>query len=131
MYHGFISYDFETVENVINKQISASTQLNSTLIPISVASCIHCESGDQTTIHFDAQDNDFIPMWIAALFKLVDQLLNEKIEFYSRILFKQPRNYLSIKKLYKIDSGMTCINVYGFNPSRLGSNLFKVFFNCE
>ena len=70
-YHRLIIYDFETVENVINNQISLSTQFNSTLIPISVASCIHNVSGKQVTIHFDTRDNDFIPKWIAAFVIIV------------------------------------------------------------
>ena len=54
-YLEFITCNFETVKNIINNQISSSTQLNSTLIPISVASCIHFESGKQVTMTFHAK----------------------------------------------------------------------------
>ena len=130
-YHGFITYDFETVENIINNHISTATQLNSTLIPISVASCVHLESVSNTTIHFDARDNEFVQRWLSSLFKHADQMLSEKLEFYSLMLYNKPASDATIKSLHKLDANINCINVYGFNSSRFDSNLFKTYFNYE
>ena len=71
-YHGLITYDYETVEKVVNDRISASSRLNSTLTLISIASCIYTESGNRSTIHFKKRDPEFIPKWIASLFKHAD-----------------------------------------------------------
>lgn len=128
-YHGFITYDFETVEDIVDSYITASTQLNSTLSPISVASCSHFQSGHQTTDHFDACDPEFIPKWIMSLFHHADEMLHEKHEFLSQMLYNKRASDDTVKSLHKLDTHTTCNNVYGYNSSRFDSNLFKEYFN--
>lgn len=101
------------------------------MLIISVKSCIHYESGSKTTVHYDAWDIEFLPRWISSLSKHADSLLNEKLEFYSPMLFNKSASDTKIKALYKLDSTIISINVYRFNSSLLNSNLFKLYFNYE
>lgn len=52
----YITYDFETMEKKINKNISDSTTINSKLIPLSVASCVKLDKG-LITKNFDIINN--------------------------------------------------------------------------
>lgn len=47
------------------------------------------------------------------------------------MLFNKPASVETIKRLRKLDSNITTINVYGYNSSRFDSNLFKSYLNYE
>ncbi len=113
----YITYDFETMDQVVNTEASKSTIINSRLLPLSVSSCVKSASG-LTTKHFSLQDNkDFIPLWLDWLFE------------QSLIVYKDKQQYSCVPE--KIDNNITTITVFGFNSSRFDSNLFKQYLNAS
>uniref|UniRef100_UPI0025A4E867 hypothetical protein n=1 Tax=Bacteroides acidifaciens TaxID=85831 RepID=UPI0025A4E867 len=79
----YMTYDFETMEQSVNKSISDSTVINSRLIPLSVASCVKLSSG-LITKHFSLRDSEeFIPEWISWLFEQSMEVLNDRLRIYS------------------------------------------------
>ena len=114
----YITYDFETMEQSINKSISNSTTINSRLIPLSVSSCVKSSNG-LTTKNFSLRDSqEFIPQWIKWLFEQSMKVYADKISYYESFL---PDT--------SINKNMNVITVLGFNSSRFDSNLFKQYFN--
>lgn len=150
----FITYDFETIESVIDNNITNSTVLNSVLNPISVASSVKTKDSIITK-SFDARTDEFIPKWIIWLFEQAERLYIDKINYlidllkldlvnpftsklgfktnynerYDKRLFKQKQYEDIYNKLRKIDKNINVINVFGYNSSRFDSNLFKQYFN--
>ena len=117
----YMTYDFETMEQSVNKSISDSTVINSRLIPLSVASCVKLSSG-LITKHFSLRESEeFIPEWISWLFEQSMEVLNDKIVY--------DKSFLPADKIYDIDTNIYTITVFGFNSSRFDSNLFKKYLN--
>ena len=121
----YITYDFETMEQVVEKSIGKSVTINSRLIPLSVASCVKSANG-LTTKHFDIRTENFIPKWIKWLFDMSISIYNDKINYAKSILKLD-----SAKEIFKIDKNLNVITVFGFNSSRFDSNLFKNYFNYQ
>ena len=63
----YITYDFETMEQKIEKKVSDKSVINSRLIPLSVSSCVKLDKG-LITKNFDIRTNEFIAKWIDWLF---------------------------------------------------------------
>ena len=113
----YMTYDFETMEQVVNEEAGKSTFINSKLIPLSVSSCVKSASG-LTTKNFSLRDSkDFIPLWLNWLFEESLLIYEDKLK-YSCV----PEN---------IDPNINTITVFGFNSSRFDSNLFKKYLNME
>ena len=116
----YMTYDFETMENVINETVTKSTTINSRLVPLSVSCCIKYSSGTLTK-HFDARDKDFIIHWIEYMFNQAHLIINDKVNFYKQML--------NIEDPKEIVHDIQTVTVFGFNSSRFDSNLFKQYFN--
>lgn len=73
----YMTYDFETMEQIVNESITKDTTINSRLIPLSVSCCIKSLKGLNTK-HFNARDKLFIPKWIDFLFKQSKTIVEDK-----------------------------------------------------
>ena len=62
-----MTYDFETMEQVVNECVSDSTIINSRLKTVSVSYHVKSESINLTK-HFTANDAEFIPHWLESMF---------------------------------------------------------------
>ena len=113
----YMTYDFETMEQAVNRGVGKSTTINSRLIPISVSSCVKSASG-LSTKNFSLRDSqEFIQQWIEWLFE------------ESVIVYKDKQQYSCVPD--SIDSNINVITVFGFNSSRFDSNLFKKYLNIS
>ena len=66
--NGFITFDFETMEEIINEKTSDSTTLMSVLHPLSVAMSVSTD--DIKTYYFDLRDGEnFVELFVQQLFK--------------------------------------------------------------
>lgn len=119
----YITYDFETMEQKVNKSISDSTTINSRLIPLSVSSCVKLDSG-LITKHFDIRTKSFIAKWIEWLFEKAVEVYKDKLKHLMSFIKDKTEDELN-----DIDKRMKTITVFGFNSSRFDSNLFKEYFN--
>ena len=120
-----MTYDFETMEEIIDKSVGKATTLNSKLVPLSVSSCIKTAK-KLITKHFSLRDSsDFIKSWIKFLFESSLQIYEDKVAYMSSFM------HLEEKDLQQIDKNLNVITVFGFNSSRFDSNLFKEYFNVN
>ena len=115
----YMTYDFETMEQVINESLTKSTIVNSRLVPLSVSCCIKSAS-QITTKHFDARDKDFVIHWIEYMFEQASVVIKDKFNFYKQML----QNVDPADVVRDINT----VTVFGFNSSRFDSNLFKQYF---
>ena len=121
----YMTYDFETMEEIIDKSVGKATTLNSKLVPLSVSSCIKTAK-KLITKHFSLRDSsDFIKSWIKFLFESSLQIYEDKVAYMSSFM------HLEEKDLQQIDKNLNVITVFGFNSSRFDSNLFKEYFNVN
>ena len=118
-----MTYDFETMEQIVNESITKATTINSRLIPLSVSCCIKSLKG-LITKHFDARDKLFIPKWIDFMFKQSKTIVEDKYESYREMLHIE-----SNEQINEIVKDIKTVTVFGFNSSRFDSNLFKEYFN--
>lgn len=121
----YITYDFETMEQVINKTITKATTVNSRLIPLSVSCCIKSSTGTMTK-HFDARNKNFIVDWLKFMFEQAVNVVIDKIKFYKSML-----NTDDVALIKSIVPDLNTITVFGFNSARFDSNLFKEFLNYK
>lgn len=117
----YITYDFETMEKKINKNISDSTTINSKLILLSVASCVKLDKG-LITKNFDIRINDFIEKWIDWLFVMGIDVYKDKLTHLKSFIKDKSEDDLN-----KLDQSLKVITVFGYNSSRFDSNLFREF----
>ena len=119
----YMTYDFETMEQIVNESLTKATTINSRLIPLSVSCCIKSFKG-LVTKHFDARDKLFIPKWIDFMFEQSKTIVKDKYEFYREMLHIE-----SNEQINEIVRDIKTITVFGFNLSRFDSNMFKEYFN--
>ncbi len=119
----YATYDFETMEQIINENITNTTFLNSQLIPISVASSIKTINGVETK-HFDIRQKDFIKEWIRWLFVKAEEII------ISNNLNLQSVG-LNEEQIKQLDNAHNQATVFGFNSAKFDSNLFKSFMNTD
>ena len=112
----YITYDFETMEQVKKKAGKSATN-NSHLILISVSSCVKSASGFSTK-NFSLHDSqNFIQQQLEWLFE------------ESLTVCKDKQQNSCVPE--SIDSSINVITVFRFNSSRFDSNLFKKNLNIS
>ena len=69
----YMTYDFETMDQVIDKSITNKTTLDAHLVPLSVALTVYSPNGTNT-YWFCAKDKDFINSFIECMFAHYDEV---------------------------------------------------------
>ena len=119
----YMTYDFETMEKVVNEKRGKSTTVVSSLVPLSVACCVKSSDGLETR-HWDARENNFIVSWITWMFNKADKIVSDKRKYYASLLHTTDLPKFVHRDLYTV-------TVLGYNSSRFDSNLFKQYLNTS
>ena len=121
----YMTYDFETMEDIIDEASTKSITINSRLIPLTVSYCIKSASGTFTK-HFDKRDDQFIVHWIEFMFEQAKLVINDKTKFYTDMFkVKDPKDKDFVHGSLNLVHDLHTVTVFGFNSSRFNSNLFK------
>ena len=108
----YMTFDFETMEEKIEKEVSTSTVLNSKMIPLSVSLTIKSKKGVRTCYFSKRDDDDFVNSFIQAVFDNHDEIYNDNtIVTPTRTL--PPRH----------------VPVLGFNSGKFDMNLLLPYLN--
>ncbi len=103
----YITFDFETIEEKIDKKITESTTINSHLFPLSVAATIK-NKYDISTIYFDIRDGEnFVDKFIDRLFIEAEQV--------SKSIFSNKPEFLN--------GELPTVPIIGFNSSKFDMNI--------
>ena len=81
----YITFDFETLEDPVNEQISEHTTLDANLVPFMVSSTVKSASGRETVNFCLANEGEnFVEQWIEFLFAAAQIVANDNINQYGR-----------------------------------------------
>ncbi|KAA6397481.1 MAG: hypothetical protein EZS28_006991 [Streblomastix strix] len=109
----FITFDFETVENIINEN-----NLVAQLEPLSVAS-VATINDKITTLYFDLRNGtDFIEQWISQLFEVASKVNEANYLNIPDVTIEDKNQHQHRVKLYKSQ-----VSVIGFNSKKFDLNL--------
>lgn len=129
----YITFDFETLEDPINEEVSEQTTIDANLVPFMVSSTVKLPSGTQT-VNFCLSNNehfpkgklhevDFVESWIEWLFNQAS-LVSEANKAQYDDLLRSCKNEKDGVEFYKLlKSEYSTSNVIGFNSGKFDLNL--------
>jgi len=122
---GYITFNFETYEEVLNDKITDSTVIISKLHPLSVAMSV--KTNTIKSFYYDIRQKDFITLFMKELFNQAKIVKEYNIEQHRPLIeLRQIPDYKKIMKVYD------CVKVFGFNSGKFDDNfLFNHLHNKE
>jgi len=122
---GYITFDFETYEEIINEKITDNTVIISKLHPLSVAMSV--KTNTIKSFYYDIRQPDFITLFMKELFNQAKIVKEYNIEQHRHLIqLKQIPDYKKIMKVYD------CVKVFGYNSGKFDDNfLFNNLHNKE
>ena len=119
----YITYDFETLEDEVNEEITEHTTLDAHLIPFMVSSTVKLPEGTFTRNFCLANDGEnFINQWIEFLFENAPKVSEANLLQYDKVFDKVGEE--AGKKLTEIlRKEYKTANVIGFNSGKFDLNL--------
>jgi len=122
---GYITFDFETYEELLNDKITDNSILISKLHPLSVAMSVKTDT--IKSFYYDVRQPDFITLFMKELFNQAKIVKEYNIEQHRHLIQLKPiPDYKKIMKVYD------CVKVFGYNSGKFDDNfLFNNLHNKE
>ena len=110
----YMTYDFETMEQIVDKKVSNSTVLNSRMIPLSVSLTVKSKKGVNTYFFSKRDDEEFVQNFIKSIFEHAEEVYNDNI---------------IVTPTQELKPRHVCI--LGYNSGRFDMNLLIPYLNSD
>jgi hypothetical protein len=115
----FTSFDFETLKNPVNKEISTKMQCEVSLRPISVGWTVVAETIDTKSMFIWSENEvDFINKWMDVMFEEAQKIYDIRESQIAKLRLTE-----NLKKML-IKERETNVRILGFNSRKFDVNLF-------
>jgi hypothetical protein len=119
----YITYDFETLEEITNEEFGKGSIQNAILHPFMVSSCVKLPDKIITKNFCLSNSKSFIDDWIQFLFTSAKQVSQANKDMYQSLIEKLPDNLATTLQTL-IDNEFNTIPVIGFNSGKFDINIF-------
>ena len=119
----YITFDFETLEDPVNEELTEHTTIDANLKPFMVSSVVRLGDNRETqNFNLPNDGEDFINKWIEYLFIKAEEVAKLNISQYDKVYELLPKEAQG-EFIKLVNSEFSTTNIIGFNSGKFDLNL--------